>query len=197
MEHPLDLVVAAFMQGDARKLWAENFQASRQGVNVLGVKMKSAGKCGDGRRRDRLVGFHLINFSDLGRGIHELLRPRPVIGEQDQARAVAIQSACDVECVLFRMVDEIDHGRMHGIRSGAEYAARFVKHDANPASGRAERLPVEVDLLEAVNFRRAVGGDHTIHSHAPGSDAQPRGIAADACMTSDEPVEFHGGNFAG
>ena len=112
-------------------------------------------------------------------GMGDPLGQLPIVGEQHEARTVAVQPA-DRNQRAERMGKKIHHrGPAPGIRAGGEMAKGFVENQVAPRLAQlAEARPVHPDVLESRISSHPRNPDHLAVHRDPALGDHPLGTAA-------------------
>lgn len=129
VEHALDLVIAAFEDGDAGCFFSDDLEHGRQSGDVFVGKVDAVPEPFGGIGCDWFSGGDEVGFSCLRSRFGELARPLAVVGKDEEPGAGAIEPAGDVEfVVLVLWVDQFHYCGMLGVGGGAKVAGGFVEH---------------------------------------------------------------------
>jgi len=162
-EHAFDLVVEAFVDGEAAAFYGKGFNDGGLGAGVFLFEGHPGAELGNGGFGDGLVGVDEIGFGDLVFRAGEGFGEAGVVGEDDESRGGAVEATGEVEFAGPGLCDEIDDGFVFPICGGGENAGGFVKQDDSPGVS-LEGFAGGGYVVELSNFDGAVGGDLTVEN---------------------------------
>lgn len=191
VEHPLDLVVAALVEGDAGQARAEDFELSRAGDEILGRKVKTGRKLLDGRLGNRAIGLDQVDFGNFAVGIHEAIGPAAVVSQEDEPGRAAIEATGEMQGGFVRVIDQVEHGGVLGVDRRADDSRRLVEHNVEALNRCLESFGADFDGAEAIDLGQQLLGHDPVDADFPGNDLAPGAALAEAKFFRDEVIEPH------
>lgn len=111
----------------------------------------------------RLVEGHQIFFVDLAGGMGELLGKNSIIGQQEQALAVTVQSSDVVEASQVRWQQIVESLSTSFVRARAEKTFRLVECDDGRRRGRLCSFAPNPHVVPIGNRRRQLANEVTVN----------------------------------
>jgi hypothetical protein len=181
LAHPLDLVLAALVEGQLEAARREAADLCRRRAAVL--ELDALGEPPQSLVVQFARDVRLVDLLDLVARMREPVRQRPVVREQERARGVGVEAADRDDPRL--VPDEVDDRRTAlRIACGGDDAGRLVEKDVREPL-RLDSLPVQFDDVargdEGVQLTvlpvdaNAAGLDEVVGA-SPRSDASAREI---------------------
>ena len=191
-QHPFDLVVAAFADGQQQFRVAQRPRLGGPGGRRVVVQHHPVAQPRQLGVVQRLGGGHPVALGAVVTRRHQAVGPLAVGGEQQQTGGVPVQAADDAQTTALLGGNQIDH-RGQGVLQGAHPAGRFVQHQVALA-GQRQHGTVEPHALPrrhaAVGLeagaRRPV---FTGHRHRAAADQRLGLLAAEAGGVGDEEIQ--------
>ncbi|MCY1361400.1 hypothetical protein D9M69_480660 [compost metagenome] len=190
-EHALDLVIAPLVQGQPRRARGEDVQLRGEGGEVLEAEVHAAGEGFRVVRPDRVVGLDVIHLGQLAPGQGHASRPLAVVGDQQQAGGVVVEPAADVQFVLVRLVEQVEHGAVLCVPGGADAALRLVQHEVARRLALLQRLAVQLHPAEYPHLVAPVAHRLAVHLNASRRQQEAGILAAELRQVGEEAVEAH------
>jgi hypothetical protein len=119
----------------------------------------------------RAVHLHVIHALDLPGGMHETLRQGPVVGQQEQPRALQVEPPDRID-PFTELRQQGAHGRpSFGIRERAHDAAGLVERDDPPSGPARDAFAIDGDLVSGGIGTGTELSDHrAVDADSPGTD---------------------------
>ncbi|MCY1444766.1 hypothetical protein D9M71_612520 [compost metagenome] len=142
-------------------------------------------------RADVLFGFDVIDLGQFGLRLGQAPRPAAVVGDQHQAGGVEVQAPGDVQLVLVRLMDQIEHGRVLRIPGGADASGGLVQHEMAQGFTGLQHLVVDFDAAEFADFAVRVADDFSVNPDAFFHQQQAHLLTVEARQVAEETVDTH------
>lgn len=195
LEHHADLVLASFGElylvpgvGRAR----EDLESGGLGTDP--EKGDAGAELLDLFFRQSAIGLDDVGFDDIGAFVHDGIGEVAIIGKQQEAFGVIIETADGVNALLDALEVVGDGGAALGVAHGGDDAVGLVHGEVEEMAGRVEEFAVDLDVIGGeVGFGAESGDGLAIDANAALED-HFLGVAAagDAGLGDDFLKAFEG-----
>ncbi len=181
-EHAFDLVVQAFVDGEAAGGFRQKIDDGGGGAGVFFFEGHPVAELLEDGFGDGLVGMDEVGFGDVVFGGGEGFRETGVVGQNDQPGGGAVESAGEVKFLRPGLIDEIDDCAVIFIGGCGEDTDGFVEEEVAGGAG-LEELAVGGKVIEFSERNAAIGDGLVVEVDLSGFDEF-------FCMTFPESAVF-------
>ena len=185
-QHPLHLVLSALVESQLEPRWLEASDLRGGGHAV--VELHPLGEPGQGLVVGLALDLCLVDLVHLVARVHEPVRERPVVREQEDAGRVRVEPTHRHDAPL--MGDEAHDGRPSlRVAGGRDDARRLVQEDVRERL-RGDLGAVDLDAVCALHERRQAR-HLAVHGHAACADQLLGATARGDARPGEVSVQAH------
>ena len=190
-KHPLDLVVPALLQRDDAGVLRKDLEPGRPAHPIL--QRNALGKAGHHFFGQRKIHRDPVPLGDVPFRRENLVRQRPVVGQDHQTGRILIQPACreqPLAPVLRR--HQLQHRFIPGIPRGGNVAPGLMQHQGQRFLHR-DRQPVHSNRFLPADLALRALFHAAFHRHPARGDKFPHLPAGEHPLRRQQLVQpFHG-----
>ncbi|SPO57208.1 protein of unknown function [Pseudomonas sp. JV551A1] len=114
-----------------------------------------------------------------------------IVGQDHQAGGVEVQPPGNVQALTQRGWQQVEHGAVLRVLSGADAACGLVQHQVARRAACLQQLVVQLHAAEFAHFGQWVADNLAIHPHTALREHEPDLLTVVAGQVGEETVEAH------